>query len=287
MFTPDLKMKLAVLEGIPTLPIFVWKLVHIIEEDEFTVGDLARIIRQDPAISSRLLKVANSSFFGFSGQVGTLDRAIKLLGTNFIRALALTMATIDSFSQNQGITRTEWYDFWLHSFACAWVANRLIQHGLFSDVGDEAFLSGLLHDLGKPVLWVYEADSYREVKAKMRNNDLSAHAAERAIFGVHHGHVGGELALHWKFPPNIQVAILKHHEAQPSVSAACLVKVSDSIAHSVRSTSPCQKEDGIPLGTITKAFSIKPSILENVEKELQLRGHEIRQLAGTFLRTEG
>ena len=84
MFTPSLKMKLAVLEGIPTLPIFVGKLVHTIEQDEFTVGDRETIIRQDPAISSRLLRVANSSFFGFAGQVRTLDRAIVLLGTHFV-----------------------------------------------------------------------------------------------------------------------------------------------------------------------------------------------------------
>jgi len=284
MLSPSLKTKLALLEGIPTLPLLVRKLLHTIEQDKFIVSDLEKIICQDPAISSRLLRVANSSFFGFSGKVGTLNRALMLLGTNFVKALALSMSIIDTLSHDQSIRKHEWHDYWLHSFACGWVAQRLIQHGLFSDVSDEAFLSGLLHDLGKPVLWVYEAHTYQAVREKIRSDDLSTHDAEIAVLGVHHGHVGGELAGHWKFPPDIHAAILEHHESEPTMSAARLIKVADSVVHNTWSDNRYEKRDGKPLHAVVEVFSIRPRILENVGRELRLWGNEIHELSGSLPR---
>jgi HD-like signal output (HDOD) protein len=219
------------LEEIPTMPVFVQRLLKALQEENVTAEGLVRIIRQDPVISARLLRVANSAFFGLSHRVGTLERAIVILGTRFVQALALSVSLLDTLAYHRTAGHLPWDRFWIHSFACAWLCNRMVHEGIFSTVNEEAFTCGLLHDLGKPILWVHHAMAYQEILTKIHEEGLETHVAEKALLQVHHGEIGGELASWWKLPDDIQSAMRGHHDDECESPSTSIVKVADWIAN--------------------------------------------------------
>ena len=220
------------LESLPTLPVFVQRLLGVLQEDSSTAKGLEMIIEKDPAISARILRVANSSFFGMSGRVATLERAITLLGTRLIQSLALSVSLLDTLAYDREVGQLPWKAYWIHSFACASACTKLVQIGVHTEVKEEAFMCGLLHDLGKPLLWLFQADAYQKVLNKIQQDGTDAYLAESAVLGFHHGEIGGEVTKWWKLPKAIHSAILYHHEASPSELAAQLVKLADWAAKS-------------------------------------------------------
>jgi HD-like signal output (HDOD) protein len=229
-------------------------------------------------MSSRLLKVANSAFFGLSGKVDTLDRAIVLLGNQFIQALAMSISVVDVFSYSQDVGRVPWNEYWFHSFACGWVCQRLVREGFITEMGDEAFLSGLLHDIGKPILWNCEPIAYQEVIKRTREASLTTYEAESAILGFDHSQVGGYLGERWRFPQAIVDAIREHHETQPITPSARLVQVSDWVTHNawfsdgLNPTNSAHFMSPVPVGDLGLC------ILTEVGKELVGRNNEIQAL---------
>jgi putative nucleotidyltransferase with HDIG domain len=218
------------IEGIPSLPVLAHRLLGSTEQDSFTPQDLENIICQDPAMSARIMKAANSSFFGLPGQVKTLKHAISLLGMKFVQALAVSLPMIDIQNYWREIGWVPWSEFWLHSFACGWASDRLVQRGLYTSIKDGAFLCGLLHDLGKPILWIYEAEAYQEIIRRLQGTIMAeTFEVESAVLGIHHGEIGGKLAQHWNFPKEISEAILDHHNIDPRAPGARLIQLADLI----------------------------------------------------------
>jgi putative nucleotidyltransferase with HDIG domain len=263
------------LEGIPTLPVFVHRLLNTIQDDCSTTQDLEQIIRQDPAMSSRILRVANSSFFGFPGQVGSLERAILLLGTRYIQALAVSISLVDNQAYRNAKNRLPLEPYWIHSFSCAWVCNRMIDAANFTAAKEKAFISGLLHDLGKPLLWIYQGDAYEEVVKKIQEVPSETHAVEQELLGLHHGKVGGELARWWKFPREIYEAIERHHDETPEEPAARLVQVADRVVNRAGFT------DGLNPNPLDRPFSevdpdgVESELLDRLVLDLQQQPDEI------------
>jgi HD-like signal output (HDOD) protein len=282
MLPSTLREVLLDIEGLPTLPVFIQHLLGALGEEDHTAEDLEKFIIKDPAISARILRVANSSFFGLQGRVGSLKHAIVLLGTPLIQSLALSTSLIDVLAYNKTVGYVPWRAYWIHSFACAWVCQRLVQRGFYREVNKEAFICGLLHDLGKPVLWIYEAVAYQEVLRKMQLAGLDAHMAETEVLGAHHGEVGGELAVWWKLPETIQEAIRYHHEGFSEKPAASLVQLADKLASSEGFCDEFQPRGSIAAG-IGMSTTISAAQLAQVIEELRGKHNEIRDVA-EFLR---
>jgi HD-like signal output (HDOD) protein len=266
------------LDDIPTIPVVVQRLLMALQEETLAAKDLERIIRADPVISARILRVANSSFFGLSNKVGTLERAIVLLGVRFVQALALGVSLVDTLAYRRSVGRVPWKDFWLHSFACAWLCNRLGSQKPYSAFKEEAFVCGLLHDLGKPVLWVHQAEAYQRILTKINEDELEAHAAERTLLQVHHGEVGGELARWWKLPVDIQQAIGDHHQEVPSNKPARLVKVADWVAHHEGFSDGLNPRCTKPPLESEVLTQLPPSILEDLAEDLKGKHQEIEEV---------
>lgn len=265
-------------DGIPTLPVFVQQLLVTLQEDFFTAEDLENIISQDAAIAARILKIANSSLFGLSGMVGTLSHAIVLMGTQFIKALALTVPVIDSIIYKKTGGKIPWERYWSHSFACGWTCSCATKLKNYPGIKEEAFVAGLLHDIGKPALWTYRSQEYQQVLDKVRNEGCELQEAERKAFGLDHAELGGELTNLWNFPEVVSVAIAGHHDNMAEDTNACLVQTCDYLANSVGFSDGVRNEDNLP--------TIAPEVLDFLGRDhvdellqaLQLQSDDIQEL---------
>ena len=208
MTAVDLAPVVTSLRDLPVLPSIVLDLIHSLERDDVDVTTLAEKMSRDQALAAKLLRLANSSFYGLAAKVKTVKQAIVVLGFDSARALAVASRIIDGFS-GSGCPRVDVADFWRHSIATALCAKNLArQAGLDQDA---AFIAGLLHDIGRLVLAINFPDRYAEVLDDCARNDATIYAAELRVFGLDHQRAGQMLAEAWKFPPLIQRAIGQHH----------------------------------------------------------------------------
>ena len=265
-------------DGIPTLPIFVQQLTETLEQDFYTAQDLEKIISQDAALSARIMKIANSALFGLSGMVGTVSHAIVLLGTKFIHALALSLPLIDSVMHKRSGGQIKWDSYWIHSFACAWACSNSVNLGYCSGTKEEAFISGLLHDIGKPILWSYCFDEYLKVLEKIENENCDLLHAEKAVLSIDHAEVGGELTALWNFPETISIAIAGHHDEVIQDPDVIAIQLGDYIANAAELGDFTRNSENLPLISDKVVDCISEGNLSIFIQELRDQSIEIKEL---------
>ncbi len=195
---------------LPTVPMVAQKVMQLVENPETSVDDLKRVIETDPAIASRILKVANSSLYGFSRSIETLAHAISLLGFRTVRSLVMAASLNQSF-RHFGLTEKL---LWEHAIVASTVSGALGEYGGIGIPREEAFTVGLLHDLGKIALSNCSHDEYDDVIRTTYNDGRSFADVEREVFGFDHAEIGAQVARKWKLPGNLEAAIRYHHEPE-------------------------------------------------------------------------
>lgn len=224
-------MVVANLEKLPALPEVVMDLLDYLQQANVDAGKVAQKIARDPALAARLLRVANSSFYGLQGRVATVNDALVVLGLRAARALVTAAAVINHIETlaDGGDRRA----FWRHSGATALCARSLAR--LTGANPEGAYTAGLLHDIGRIALLVRFPGECRNVRAWRDRQDAYLLDAEREVLGFDHAQVGGALARLWKFPPEIEIAIAGHHTPaeQPATSLSDIVHVADILAHAL------------------------------------------------------
>jgi putative nucleotidyltransferase with HDIG domain len=198
------------IQKLPSLPNVVVEILHHFENENVDVSTLAKNIANDQALVARVMRVANSPFFGLSGQIETLFEAISVLGFNNLRGLVTAAAFINNFPDLN--KRFDWNSFWRHSIATAVCAKVLAKKAGLNP--ETAFTAGLLHDIGKLVMGVYFPESFSRTLEVVRASTAETLAAERLEIGVDHAELGREIAERWRFPANIREAIGLHHTAE-------------------------------------------------------------------------
>lgn len=205
-----LKRYLNRVADLPAVPAVAQEVMRLVERPETTADDLRAVVETDPAIASRILKVANSSLYGLSRSIETLHHAISVLGFRTVRGLVMAASLNQSF-KHFGLTEKL---LWEHAIVASTVAAAL---GEYDGVGvprDEAFTVGLLHDLGKVALSNCSHDEYGEVIRTVYNDGKSFTEAEREAFGFDHAALGAQVARKWKLPATLEAAIRHHHEPE-------------------------------------------------------------------------
>lgn len=200
---------------IATLPEITLKIVELVEDPKSTAQDLHLVINNDPALSSRILKVVNSSFYGLPGQIGSINRAIVMLGLNAVKNIAIAASLAKLFRGGEMTAQFSAKKLWDHSVSSA-AAMKLLADRLKLGFGDEAFLSGLIHDIGVMVEMQFDRNKLIDVihavgpdaKGVPCNDMLEA---EMRVFGANHQHFGSALAEKWKFPRNFVITARHHH----------------------------------------------------------------------------
>lgn len=192
------------------VPAVAARVTMLVEDPNASGEDLQEVIERDPALAARILKVANSSLFGFSRRIETLRHAIALLGFRTVKNLVLGASMKDTFKRF-GLTERL---LWEHATRAGAVAARLSEHPNVDVEREEAFTAGLLHDLGKIALDNAAPEDYSKVVARAYNDGVSFVEAEREVFGFDHTELGALVAEKWKLPPRLETVIRLHHSPE-------------------------------------------------------------------------
>mgnify|MGYP003386738839 CR=1 FL=1 len=223
---------------IATLPEITLKIIQLVEDPNSTANDLHNVIAKDPALCTRILKVVNSAFYGLPGQIGSINRAIVLLGLNAVKNIAIAASLAKLFKGSQLTPNFSARDLWMHSVAVA-AATKQQADKLKLGLSDEAFLAGLLHDVGIMVMLQYDRQKLVEVLNKTSatpGSNMMTH--ELAVFGATHQDFGAALCEKWKFPRAFSYVTGYHHRPlelpEDTRTLPCMVYVADRLAATLK-----------------------------------------------------
>jgi HD-like signal output (HDOD) protein len=197
--------------SLPSFPEVVLRLQEELGKSEPSVLRIGQIVEQDPALSARFLKVANSAYYSRGQKTTSIQQAITRLGLAEARLLALATALVNQFGNFGGGNAQR---FWGHSLAVALSVRIMVDLGkaeISKEAADSYFSGGLLHDLGVLVLFHIFPEEYAELTKEVQEKGGVPCDIEREYWGTDHGEVGGVLARLWKLPENICEAICHHH----------------------------------------------------------------------------
>lgn len=216
-----------------SLPEISLRVNELANDPEATAADMGKVISQDPALVVRMLKIANSAYYGLSTEVDTIARAIAILGTNKIRDLVLSTSASQAFDgiPNDLITMQ---DFWHHSLYCGLLAQILAKKSKKAN-SESIFIAGLLHDIGQLLMFNQLPEKSHEAILLLMEGteDLETYEAERHIFGFDHTQVGAELIKSWKLSPVLLECVQFHHEPQNAKTfpaEAALINIANAVA---------------------------------------------------------
>ena len=201
--------------------------------EQVTPQHLTTCISHDPSLGARMLKGVNSAFYGLPGQIGSINRAIVLLGLNAVKNIAIAASLAKLFRGGEICPQFNAKQLWTHSIAVA-AATRLLAQRTSLDLPDEAFLAGLIHDLGIMVEIQAIRPKFVEAMEKRAAEGLTFREAEQAVIGATHEDFGAALCKAWKFPVNF-IYVTGYHHRPLEISAkhrslASLVYIADRVA---------------------------------------------------------
>jgi putative nucleotidyltransferase with HDIG domain len=196
------------IEHLPTLPQVVTKILAMTDSAKVNAVDISK--EMDQSLSAKVLKVANSAYYGgrAAGKVNSLHHAIMIIGFDMVKEIVLTASFFHTFKNSEEIE--EFKPLWTHSLACALVAKRLAWVYRYEPL-DEAYLVGLIHDIGKLVIQQYFPDQYRQIQAKTREG-RDPLVTEKEVMGLTHAEIAGRMAAHWNFQESLVDALAHHHD---------------------------------------------------------------------------
>lgn len=232
---PDSKALARCIGELPALPLALMVAIRALSSDDLPASACVDAVERDQSLAMCLLRLANSAFYGARGQVASVEDAVGMLGLRTVASVvaAVSMRSTLALVQCNGF-RFETY--WRHALTTAVIARELARPATL-DPG-EAFLAGLLHDVGQLLLVVAHADWAERAFQLSRDEQIDLCEAERILIGVGHDEVGAEVMRHWHFPERLVNAVAAHHaplSAEPGdrLSLSALVRMSDLLAHHI------------------------------------------------------
>ena len=261
---------------IATLPEITLKIVELVESPKSTAQDLHKVISNDPALCSRILKVVNSSFYGLPGQIASINRAIVLLGLNAVKNIAIAASMTKLFRGGQLTPQFSAKDLWVHSVSTA-IASKMIADKLKLGLSDEAFLAGLVHDIGFMVELQFDRGKLIEAIQKVGLDTTGVPAMnmldiETQVYSATHQDFGAALCEKWKFPkPLCNVTGFHHRPLELAFEVRtlpCVVYLADRI---VAETPPAFRGDLLTLEpdpAVLEHLKIGPEKLAEIKKAL-------------------
>lgn len=188
-----------------SLPDIYYQVSEMVNDPRFSLDDLGQVICKDPALSARLLKIVNSSFYGFQAKIDTISRAIVVVGIEDLKNLILATSVVDNFKDIPS-DLVDMTDFWMHSIHCGVICKLLAKASLVLHC-ERLFLTGLLHNIGSLVLYSKMPRESQKVLLAVDNDRNKIAAMEQEIIGFNHADVGSELIKRWGMPESLFEAI--------------------------------------------------------------------------------
>lgn len=194
--------------SLPTLPTIIAKMLELVDNPRTSASSLAGLIMQDQVLTARILKLANSSFYAFPRQIATVKLALVVLGFESVKEMALSLSVLNTF-KGENNKHFDTSHFWQHSVSVG-AGSRMLARETCYRLAGEAFVAGLLHDIGKLVLNQYLPEEFAEVQTRIWERGQPCEEAEKMVLGVTHAEIGAWLAERWNLPVPLVEAIRWH-----------------------------------------------------------------------------
>ena len=222
------------IEAMPTLPTVTFQVMELTGDSKSSANDLMKIISADISLTTKILKIANSPFYGLTREISSLQHALTVLGFKEIRNLVISTVAVENFKDLEQDGKFDVKKFWKHSFCCG-LAAKIIATS-FMNKGNELFVAGLLHDIGKLVIYIAFPDEFMKQQEAMSSLKLKylSFSAEKNFFAMSHDEVGMKLLQRWMFPEDLIAAVGFHHQPQFAFGDhlyPIVVHVADILSH--------------------------------------------------------
>ncbi|RMG05331.1 MAG: HDOD domain-containing protein [Nitrospirae bacterium] len=260
----DIKKQVKKLKHLPTIPSLLRELFEVLQNEQSNFADIARIIKQDQSVTERILRVANSPYFGHSGCVGSIEQAIMFLGYDLVKGICLGTTVFKLL--NNGKRRTI-SSLWKHSYQVGILGATISEH---LSVGDPSvcFVGGLLHDIGRVVLLTLDMDKYLSI---FTSDDILTE--EYDYFGIPHTEAGGEFLTNANIPEEIALSVKYHHSPESVTEfsdTVCIIALAEILS---RDFFPMDADDGICTEELNAFLTSK---LQLKEQEISIIGEEAK-----------
>src|SRR5208337_3279965 len=217
-----LALMAALSEGLPTLPAYVFELNSLLAAAPVNLKRVGEVIRTDPSLTPQVLRLCNSAFMGFRDRVTRIEHAVILVGTERLRTMVLTCSLVEYVGHR--VASEDIQSFWQHCFLTAALSERLAR-GISYPQPEQAYLAGLLHDIGALPLLVVTSTESQEPENMTTCGWGESVELERKHFGTDHCEVGRWIGVSWNFPPALLEVMSSHHYPREATQDPLLVGV--------------------------------------------------------------
>lgn len=262
------KLKKKILQNLmgnlPPMPQVVFKAQDILANPNSSIKDLVKIIATDQAITTRVLKLANSTYYGLSGKVSSIGHASVLLGGKILGEVIMMAGSMNLLGKELKGYGLDSEDLWQHSLAVG-IGSRLIAVKKFPELANDAFTGGIIHDTGKIMLDKFILEKKEEFDVFLADGEQNFLDAETEILGLDHSEIGAEVCQNWGVPTSLTNAIRYHHSPSrfKESELAYVVHMADYIAATSRVG---EESNGIPSQMDDKAMVFLSLVEEDLEE---------------------
>ena len=274
--------KVKTIINLPALPSIAMEVVEMVDNPKTSASQLGKIISTDQALTAKVLKIANSPFYGFPKKIATIDFAIIVLGFDALKEIVISISLVSSLQKKSD----KYFDskaFWDHSIATGVIARRLARD-LGYRVSGEVFVGGLLHDMGISVMHRYFNNEYKRIVDIARDSELTFMEAEESVLGVTHADIGSWLAERWNLPDHLVEGVLLHADpskAEKNPELVSIIHCADVFAARING-GPVEFDKGVEFdqGALQRLQLDDPNVLEEyIRNYTEVINADIREAA--------
>lgn len=270
-------------KGLPTLPAYLLDLAALLGSPAVDLKKVANVIRTDPSLAAQVLRLCNSALFGLRRHVLSIEQAAVLLGTERLRSLVLTCGVMQLSGKNIPVKHL--MGLWHHSFLAALLSERIAKLVEYPEK-EQAYLGGLLHDIGQLPLWMLVIEEEKAHRPPPPEGWADNLAIERDYFGMDHGKVGRWMAVSWNFMPSFLDVFEHHHDPENAQHDPYLVGIVAAADQFLQGTSHVERAPAALTAEQPPASPVASSVPEYLIQCLPRLADEEREKVLQMLTTE-
>lgn len=269
----DPRISISQIKHLPAVPMVLTRILGLVEDKNSTIQDLEQAILSDQGITTKVLRVANSAFYGFPGKITTVSKAIIIIGFSSVKDIAVGVSVFDAFRPGNRKGAEEMKAGWLHALEVAYCC-KVLATRFGGGNGEEAFVSGLLHDVGKAAFIYLNYEQYRCVLERVAaERQFESHlVAERELLGITHTEIGEALGEAWRLPKPFINCISLHHSPNP-VQYSELVQIVSLSNRLAQESIPAEQ---VTLPTYFSNLSLSGQDVDRLRDYMKRYAHEMQ-----------